>query len=64
MDSGFQVLDSSQWNLDSGSQSLLGFPILKAVFKIPKLSIPDFISTICLIPEGVPYMGRSELLSP
>ena len=64
MDSGFQVLDSSQWNLDSGSQSLLGFPILKAVFKIPKPSIPDSISTISRILEGFPYMGRSELLSP
>ena len=44
MDSGFQVLDSSQWDLDSGFQSLVGFPILKAVFRIPKPRIPDSTS--------------------
>ena len=44
MDSGLQVLNSSQWDLDSGFQSLVGFPILKAVFRIPKPRIPDSTS--------------------
>ena len=44
MDSGLQVLNSSQWDLDSGFQSLVGFPILKAVFRIPKPRIADSIS--------------------
>ena len=41
VDSGFQVLDSSifQWNLDSGFQSLMGFRIPQAVFRILKPSI-------------------------
>ena len=36
MDSGLSVLDSSlcQWNLDSGFQSLVGFCIPRAVFRI------------------------------
>ena len=35
-DSGFQIVDSSlcQWNLDSGLQSLVGFRIPWAVFRI------------------------------
>ena len=47
-DSGFQVLDSPicQWNLDSGFQSLVGFRIPRAVFRIPKPRIPDSISKI------------------
>ena len=46
VDSRFQVLDSSlcQWNLDSGFQSLVGFRIPWAVFRIPKPGIPDSIS--------------------
>ena len=48
VDSGFQVLDSSlgQWNLDSGFQSLVGFRIPWAVFRIPKHRIPDSFSCI------------------
>ena len=47
-DSGFHVLDSPicQWNLDSGFQSLVGFRIPWAVFRIPKPRIPDSISKI------------------
>ena len=47
-DSGFQVLDSSlgQWNLDSGFQSLVGFRIPWAVFRIPKHRIRDSFSCI------------------
>ena len=43
VDSRFQLLDSSlcQWNLDSGFQSLVGFRIPGAVFRIPKSKIPD-----------------------
>ena len=42
MDSGFQVLDFSlcQWNLDSGFQSLVGFRVPCAVFRIPQEKIP------------------------
>ena len=42
-DYGFQVLDSSlcEWNVDSWFQSLLGFRILWAVFRIPKPRISD-----------------------
>ena len=49
MDFGFQVLDSSlcQWKLGSGFQSLVGFRIPLAAFRIPKPSkIPDSASTI------------------
>ena len=52
MDSGFQELDSSQWNLDSGFQSLVGFPILKAVFRIPKPRTPDSTGKISRIPDS------------
>ena len=51
----FRIL--CQWNLDSGFQSLVGFRIPWAVFRIPK---PRFASTrkISRIPEsGFPYMG-------
>ena len=43
VDSTFQLLDSSlcQWNLDSGFQSLVGFRIPGAVFRIAKPKIPD-----------------------
>ena len=43
MDFGFQTLDSSfcQWNLDSVFQSLVGFRIPWAVFRIPKPRISD-----------------------
>ena len=46
VDSGFQVLDSSlcQWNVDSGFQSLVGFPIPWAVLRIPKPMVPDSVS--------------------
>ena len=46
VDSGFQVLDSSlcQWNLDSGFQSLVGFRIPWAGFRIPKPRNPDSTS--------------------
>ena len=38
LNSIFQELDSSlcRWNLDSGFQSLVGFRILSAVFRIPQ----------------------------
>ena len=41
VDSGFQVLDSSlcHWNLDSGFQPLVGFPIPYAEFRIPQAKI-------------------------
>ena len=47
-DSGFQVLDSRicQWNLDSGFQSLVGFWIPWAVFRIPNPRILDSIMKI------------------
>ena len=43
VDFGFQTLDSSfcQWNLDSVFQSLVGFRIPWAVFRIPKPRISD-----------------------
>ena len=44
VDSRFQVLDSwfsYQWNLDSRLQSLVGFRIPLAEYRIPKPSIPD-----------------------
>ena len=46
LDSGFQVLDFSlcKWNLDSRLQSLVGFRITWAVFRIPKPRIPDSTS--------------------
>ena len=75
VDSGFQVMDSSlcQWNLDSGSQLLVGFQIPWAVFRIPKHRIQDFFSCI---PDSkaqksgfhkqkfrtFPYMGRTLTL--
>ena len=40
--SGFRIL--SQWNLDSGFQSLEGFQIPWDVFQIPKPRIPDSTS--------------------
>ena len=49
VDSRFQILDSSlcQWKLSSGFQSLVGFRIPWAAFRIPKpLKIPDSASTI------------------
>ena len=44
MDSRFQELDSSlcQWNLDSRFQSLVGFRIPLAVFRIPMPRLFDF----------------------
>ena len=58
VDSRFQVLDSSlcQWNLDSGFQSLVGFRIPWAVFRIPKPGIPDSISKIFPV-SGFSYVG-------
>ena len=59
-DSGLQVLDSSicQWNLDSGLQSLEGFRIRWAVFRIPlKPRITDYgFHKQKFI--GFPYLGR------
>ena len=40
---GFQSLPC-QWNWDSGFQSLVGFRIPKAVFRIPKPRIPHFLT--------------------
>ena len=63
VDSGLQVLDSSlcQWNWDSGFQSLVGFRIPKAVFRIPKPRIHHFLTL------GDPNLGakysRNCLLS-
>ena len=55
MDSGFQVLDSSlsEWNLDSGFQSLVGFQILCELysgfqsqgFRNPRANFPGFRNT-------------------
>ena len=44
VDFGFQVLNFSlyQWSLDAGPQSLVGFRILSAIFRIPKPRIPDY----------------------
>ena len=63
-DSGFQVLDSRicQWNLDSGFQSLVGFRIPWAVFRIPNPRIPDSISII--FPDSgirIPLHGATSL---
>ena len=70
MDSGFRVLDTSlcQYNLDSGLQSLVGFRISWAVFRIPQAKFPHSVSRIpegiiSLIPvSGVRYMGRLLLV--
>ena len=77
LDSGFQILDSSlcQWNLDSGFQSLVGFQIPWAVFRIPKSRIPDSTrknfpgfrisqAKLSRIPEsGIRYRGRDLPIS-
>ena len=51
VDSGFKVRDSSfcQWNLDPVFQSLVGFRISWAVFRIPKPRIP--VSTTKNVPD-------------
>ena len=36
----------SQWKLDTGFQSLVGFRILWAVFRIPTSTIPDFTNKV------------------
>ena len=36
----------SQWNLGTGFQSLVGFRILWAVFRIPTSTIPDFTNKV------------------
>ena len=53
MDSGFQELCSilCQCNLDSRLQSLLGFRIPLAVYRIPKPRIPDSTNKIFLDSE-------------
>ena len=53
-DSGFPVLDSclSQWNLDSGFQSLVAFWISWAVFRIPKPRTPDSTANFSKIPNS------------
>ena len=73
VDSGLQVLDSSicHWNLDSGFQSLVGFRIPWAVFRIPKPRIPGSTSKICpdscfnkgviLKPSQIPYYHNITL---
>ena len=51
------------WNLDSGFQSLVRLRILWAVFRIPKLRIPDSTrqAKIFRIPKsGFLYMGRTK----
>ena len=58
MDSGFQVMDSSlsEWNLDSGFQSLVGFQILCELysgfqsqgFRNPQANFPGFRNTASL----------------
>ena len=57
MDSEFKVLDSSlcRLNLDSGFQSLVGFRIPCAVFRIPKPMIPDSLKRgrFCSSEDGV-----------
>ena len=60
MDSGFQVLDfgPSEWDLDSGFQSLVGFRILWAVFRIPEPRIPDSTNKISRIQDS-----RNKILS-
>ena len=54
VDSGFQywIPDSCQWNLDSGFESLVGFWIPYAVFRIPKPRIPDSTIKISPIPDS------------
>ena len=50
----------SQWNLDSGFQSLVWFRNPWAVFRIPKLRILDS-GKISRIPKsGFPYIGRNR----
>ena len=50
--SGFRIpgteFQSWSWNLDSGFQPLVGFRIPPAVFRIPKLRIPDSMRKIFL----------------
>ena len=63
VDSGFQVRDSSccQWNLGSEFQSLVGFRIPWAVFRIPKPRILD--STRKNLPDSrtrIPLHGSTH----
>ena len=65
---GFSFERVAQFNLewifsklDSGFQSIVGFRILSAVFRIPKHRIPGSTSKNSWIPEsGFPYMGRTK----
>ena len=85
LNSGFHVTDSGfripgtgirilcQWNLDSGFQSLVGFQIPRAVFRIPKPRTPDSTANFSMIPNSTrknfedseesrfPYIGRPFL---
>ena len=57
-------LDSSlcQWNSDSGFQSLVGFRIPRAVFRIPKPRILDSISKFSNFPGfGIPQANISRI---
>ena len=62
VDSRFLVLDFSlcRWDLDSGFQSLVWFPIPYGVFQIPKPRIPDSTRKISwTLESGFPYMGKT-----
>ena len=48
-DTGFYILCQGNW--DSGLQSLVGFCIPWAVFRVPKPRIPDSTNQIFLIPD-------------
>ena len=54
---GFRILGTGirilcQWNLDSGFQSLVGFQIPWAVFRIPKPRTPDSTANFSKIPNS------------
>ena len=69
---GFRIPESNdwipsifQWNLHSGFQLLVGFRIPTAVFRIPRLTIPDFPEFGIRIPlHGQDYVLTSLLLTP
>ena len=46
------IPDLFQWNLDSGFQSLVGYRIPWAAFRIPKNRILDSTASICWIPDS------------
>ena len=71
MDSGFKVLDSSlsEWNLDSGFQSLVGFQILCELysgfqsqgFRNSQANFPGFRNPDCLTWAG--KLGLTQSVS-